>query len=104
MPLELKHADFNDGDELALVSALAQVDNEFSKAAHPGRSYEEELAGSKERWPSVYGFEGLHTIKVVDSATGKAVATSRWMIPPGYKKLLPALTGMCMARKQKRKK
>lgn len=93
MSLQLQHADFSDGDELALVSALSNVDDEFSKAAHPGRSYDEELAGSKERWPAVYGFEGWHTLKVVDDATGKIVATSRWMLPPGYKKHLPALTG-----------
>ncbi|KAJ6786823.1 hypothetical protein PWT90_02651 [Aphanocladium album] len=94
MPLELQHVDFADGDELALVAALGHVGNEYNKAVHPTRTYEEELAGSKERWPAVYGYEAWHTLKVVDSATGKAVATSRWILPPTYRKHLPALTGI----------
>ncbi|OAA52877.1 Acyl-CoA N-acyltransferase [Cordyceps fumosorosea ARSEF 2679] len=94
MPLQVQHVDFSDGDELALVAALSNVDNQFNKAAHPSRSYDEELAGSKERWPAVYGYEAWHTLKVVDAATGKAVATSRWIVPPPYKAHLPALTGI----------
>ncbi|TQV91632.1 hypothetical protein IF1G_09698 [Cordyceps javanica] len=94
MPLQLQHVDFSDGNELALVAALSNIGNEFNKAAHPSRSYEEELAGSKERWPAVYGYEAWHTLKVVDAATGKAVATSRWIVPPPYKSFLPALTGI----------
>ncbi|KAJ3474163.1 hypothetical protein NLG97_g9963 [Lecanicillium saksenae] len=94
MPLELKHVDFGDGDELALLSALGHVGSEFNKAVHPTRTYEEELAGSKERWPALYGYEAWHTLKVVDTATGKAVATSRWVLPPTLRTHLPALTGV----------
>lgn len=93
MPLELRQVDFADGDELAILQATGNADNELLKAFHPGLSYEDSLAGIKERWPAVCNFIAWYTVKVVDTETGKAAAVSRWMMPPEHKEQLPKITG-----------
>ena len=93
MQLRLREVDFADGDELALVQTRAQADDMLIKSLHPGLGFDDVLAATKERWPSVYGFGPWHYKMVVDVDTGKAVGFSRWIVAEKYRASVPGITG-----------
>lgn len=102
MKLALQDVDFADGDDLAVIRALAVADDQLDKAFHPNVSYEDGVAASKARWLSLYGFQPFYHQKVVDLDTGKTVAFSRWMVEEPQFPFLPPRTGKFYAESAER--
>ncbi|CEJ91886.1 hypothetical protein VHEMI07571 [[Torrubiella] hemipterigena] len=89
MNFELREVKFVDGDELAAVQAASLADNDLDKALHPGQTAHEAEADYKKRWLSVYGYGPWHYRAVVEVATGKIIAFSRWTVSDDHSTIIP---------------
>lgn len=78
MPLLLQDVVFADGPAIANIHTSAFFDDPFQQALFPNMSFEKQLAGMNDRWPSDFGDSSLFWKKVVDTESGEIAGYSKW--------------------------